>query len=272
MHIHFFFTVHFNHSQAMNPQIANIQRSDSGTMGLSHEERSRPSTRRSRSRVAMESPSSDYPQRQHRSSAPQHQQLTSDTRVGGARLFDLFYSLIFSLVHVALTAVLSPVLGNKGQQRHRRCSQHPPESSARSLSPNMRERDPELAMSGVASHSDCGGASSYQPILKTQNLSRRGCGDNVPSLMNNNHESVRFPAPERARPPLGRIGLSSSSVTSSSSGSNISTSSSQRSEGRRENPSRFAPQTTPNRSHNDTRVASSPFKSSRMAHSTHFLE
>jgi hypothetical protein len=253
----------------MNPQIS-IQRSGSGTMGPSHEES--PSTRRSRSRIAMESAFSDHPQRQQRSSAPQHHLLTSDTPVGGARLFDLFYSLIFSLVHVALTVVLAPVLGNKGQQRHQSRRSHPPtESSVRSLPPNMGESDPELAMPGIESLSS-GGNASYQPILKTQSLSRRCCGDNIPAPTDNNQKSVRFPAPERPRPPLGRIGLSSSSLTSSSSGSTASTSSSLTSEGGRERPSRLTPQTTSRRGNSGARMASSPFKSSRMAHSTYFLE
>ena len=46
------------------------------------------------------------------------------------------------------SAVLSSVPKNKGQQRHQRCSPHTPESSARSLPPIMRERDPDWYVRG----------------------------------------------------------------------------------------------------------------------------
>lgn len=262
------------HSQAMNTQINNIQRADRCTMGSSQEDRfdgCAPLTRRSTSRIYLDSPSI-IPERQLRScSAPQLHQLTPDARVGGARLFDLFYSIIFSLVHVTLTAVLSPVLGNKAQQRHQRRSRPSTESSMRSLPPIMGESDPELAMSGVERLSGRGSA-SYQPILKTQGTSRRFSGDNVPALPDYHIKSVHFPAPERARPPLGRIGLTSSSVISSASGSTASNSTSSKSDSRRGRPCRLTPQTSSSRSNSGTRFASSPFNSSRMAHSTYFLE
>jgi hypothetical protein len=260
----------------MNPHTSNIPRSDSCTMGSSQEEpfdQCRPSTRRSTSRTAVDSPSSVRPERQHRSSsAPQHHQLTTyDSRVGGARLFDLFYSLIYSLVHVALTAVLSPVLGNKAQRRHQRRSHPPNESVEMSLPPNLEDSDPELAMSGVERLS-CRGSALYQPILKAQGISRRCSGDSVPAPIGNSHKSVHFPAPERVRPPLGRIGLTSSSLTSSSTGLTASTSTSSRGESRRGRPSRLTPLTSPSRSNCVTRAAPSTFNSSRMAHSTYFLD
>jgi hypothetical protein len=263
------------HSQAMNRQTNNIQRADRCTMGSSREERfdvCMPSTRRSTSRMTMDSPSS-FPERQLRSSsAPQHHQLTPDARVGGARLFDIFYSVIFSLVHVTLTVVLSPVLGNKAQQRHQRRSRPPTEPSVvSSLPPIMGESDPELAMSGVERPSGRT-SSSYLPILKTQGTSRRCSGEYAPAQPDNNHKSVHFPAPERARPPLGRIGLTSTSVISSGSCSTASTSSSSKSNSKRGRLSRLTPLTPPTRGNSSTRMASSPFNSSRMAHSTYFLE
>lgn len=226
------------------------------------------------------------PTQQRGISSPQHHQLTPDTRVRGGKLFDLFYSLIFSLVHVALTAILAPVLGNKDQQRNRRRTHLPPH--------NMEESDPELAIpTDEIINMNSGSSSFHQPILKsTQGLSRRNFADDVAVPMENNNKSVHFPAPERARPPLGRIGLTPSSLSSSCSGggstassslskraskgggSTASSSSSKRASKRERRPKVITPQTTiissPVKS--GVHMASSPFQSPRMVHSTYFLE
>jgi len=216
-------------------------------------------------------PTDHPPESQQRGiSSPQHHQLTPDTRVRGGKLFDLFYSLIFSLVHVALTAILAPVLGNKDQQRNRRRTHLPPH--------NMEESDPELAIpTDEIINMNSGSSSFHQPILKsTQGLSRRNFADDVAVPMENNNKSVHFPAPERARPPLGRIGLTPSSLSSScsSGGSTASSSSSKRASKRVRRPKVITPQTTiissPVKS--GEHMASSPFQSPRMVHSTYFLE
>ena len=232
-------------------------------------------------------PTDNPPESQQRGiSSPQHHHLTPDTRVRGGKLFDLFYSLIFSLVHVALTAILAPVLGNKDQQRNRRRTHLPPH--------NMEESDPELAIpTDEIINMNSGSSSFHQPILKsTQGLSRRNFADDVAVPMENNNKSVHFPAPERARPPLGRIGLTPSSLSSSCSGggstassslskraskgggSTASSSSSKRASKRERRPKVITPQTTiissPVKS--GVHMASSPFQSPRMVHSTYFLE
>eukprot|EP00579_Thalassiosira_antarctica_P026908 CAMPEP_0202016452 /NCGR_PEP_ID=MMETSP0905-20130828/34455_1 /ASSEMBLY_ACC=CAM_ASM_000554 /TAXON_ID=420261 /ORGANISM="Thalassiosira antarctica, Strain CCMP982" /LENGTH=210 /DNA_ID=CAMNT_0048576833 /DNA_START=56 /DNA_END=684 /DNA_ORIENTATION=+ len=183
--------------------------------------------RRSRSHPdASDGPdgSAGHQQRSSRSNKPQGHKLTPETK--DACLFDFLYRAVFSLVHMALSMVLSPVL-SKDRPRTNESSQ--------SLSPNMD--DPELAMpeNGSVANS-CGSSSSYPPILKTD---FRRCS----SSPETEKKSVRFPAPERARPPLGRIGLTSSSISfSSSSSRSLSSSeseSSSRSGGRRERPARL---------------------------------
>ena len=220
--------------------------------------------------------STDYlPDSQQREISPQHHQVTpDDTRVRGGKLFDLFYSLIFSLVHVALTAILAPVLGNKDQQRNRRRTHLPPnESHVRSLQPhNMEESDLESAM---PTDEIINMKSYHQPILKSsQGLSRRNFADDVAVPMENNNKSVHFPAPERARPPLGRIGLTSSSLSSSTCGGSTASSSSLKRASKRERRSKvISPQTTTSSPiKSGVRMASSQFQSPRMVHSSYFLE
>jgi len=250
-----------------------------------------------RSRPHPDNPDTMSSDMDHQSSPdrPQHEQLSSSPpQLSPA--FDFFYSLIFSLVHAALTVVLAPVLG-KASKTSRRRQRRDTER------PITDDDDPELAMSytrdnvhdnsdGVSVASGGSGSGPYQPILRRE--SRR-----LSDLSSaENRKNVRFPEPaQRARPPLGRIGSSvlSSSVGSSShsAGSHSTGSSSSSSRERSSRSSRTAsghrtssrPSTA---SSNNTRPsnfsgsgrpqrvrASSPFgrmASPRMAHSTYFLE
>eukprot|EP00571_Detonula_confervacea_P008559 CAMPEP_0172315078 /NCGR_PEP_ID=MMETSP1058-20130122/24046_1 /TAXON_ID=83371 /ORGANISM="Detonula confervacea, Strain CCMP 353" /LENGTH=250 /DNA_ID=CAMNT_0013029075 /DNA_START=65 /DNA_END=817 /DNA_ORIENTATION=+ len=234
----------------------------------------RPLPRRSRSHPDSMDCDHMHEEHQRSSSTPQHHQLTPKQSVnsGAQHAFDFFYSLVFSLVHAALTIFLAPVL----RKDRRRTA-----SSKVRRSPSWRscysaESDPELAIpergddstSSRSTTTSSSGGSYHQPILKTQSS----------RLSSENKKSVRFPAPERSRPPLGRIGVgsSSSSVSSSSTGS----SSSRSSGGRRERSSSrtgssngsMSRTTTPLRS---DRRTSSPFgrmTSPRMSHSAYFLE
>ncbi|KAL3772031.1 hypothetical protein ACHAWU_008053 [Discostella pseudostelligera] len=218
--------------------------------------------------------------------------------VGGAQIFALFYSLIFSVVHAALTMVFTPVLGNNSKDR-RRQQTAPAVSSPRSLLPPrqsesniiMRESDdPEMAMVDIISGGD--GSSYHQPILKSQSSTSSSrssrSGSYVLSSVDEN-KVVRFPGQGRARPPLGRIdrlsSLSSvSSVGSTSSSSTLSSSSSRNNIGGRRERSRpasaqhlnttLSSRSSFSRSGPVPRI-SSPFgrmTSPRMTHSTYFLE
>lgn len=149
-----------------------------------------------------ESSDLDRQERSSRPSGPQHHELSPDV-ADDSCFFDFFYQVIFSLVHLALSVVLTPVLG-KSLARRREPWKPPPKANV---------DDPELAIP----ESDSESVGSYQPILKT--MSRR-CGDNL-----SEKKSVRFPPPER-RIPLGRIGLPSSSSSSSSSSRSVSSRSS----------------------------------------------
>lgn len=119
-------------------------------------------------------------------------------------LFDFLYRLIFSLVRSALSVVLSPLLGKDL-----------PTKGETLLSQSFHVTDIELARQ-ESSNSAASSSNSYPPILKTE--SRRYC-DISPEK-----KSVRFPVSERPRPPLGRIGLSSSSTFVSNSSRSVSSS------------------------------------------------
>eukprot|EP00581_Thalassiosira_minuscula_P019713 CAMPEP_0183728052 /NCGR_PEP_ID=MMETSP0737-20130205/27100_1 /TAXON_ID=385413 /ORGANISM="Thalassiosira miniscula, Strain CCMP1093" /LENGTH=260 /DNA_ID=CAMNT_0025959879 /DNA_START=53 /DNA_END=836 /DNA_ORIENTATION=- len=142
--------------------------------------------RRSRSHAdAFDRPEQSFEENQSRSrpqrqTAPQHHALSPE--MGDASTFDFFYQLIFSIVHAALSLVLSPVLGNGKGNKVR--------SSSQSLQPKMD--DPELAMeeevdyinpSYVRTNSNNG---AYAPILRTD--ARRSAGEIE-------KKSVRFPEP-----------------------------------------------------------------------------
>mmetsp|Transcript_15990 Transcript_15990/g.33799 ORF Transcript_15990/g.33799 Transcript_15990/m.33799 type:complete len:237 (+) Transcript_15990:117-827(+) len=218
--------------------------------------RSRPQTFASDNGPVVET-AHQQQQRSSISSVPQP--LTPDSK--DSCFFDFFYQIIFWMVHLSLSTVLSPILGK---------DRTPPtkESSSQSSSSPPKMDDPELAMpennSVVANGcSESSSSSSYPPILKTES---RRCSDALVEK-----KSVRFPPPERPRPPLGRIGLSSSSVSSCSSSSSRSVSSSEsdsssRSGGRSERSVRNSSR---------GRRTVSPLgrlSSSRIHHSSYFLE
>eukprot|EP00584_Thalassiosira_punctigera_P014331 CAMPEP_0172568278 /NCGR_PEP_ID=MMETSP1067-20121228/119258_1 /TAXON_ID=265564 ORGANISM="Thalassiosira punctigera, Strain Tpunct2005C2" /NCGR_SAMPLE_ID=MMETSP1067 /ASSEMBLY_ACC=CAM_ASM_000444 /LENGTH=236 /DNA_ID=CAMNT_0013359841 /DNA_START=35 /DNA_END=746 /DNA_ORIENTATION=+ len=125
--------------------------------------------------------SSDNQQRSSRSGGPQHQKLTPDSE--DFCFFDIFYRVIFSIVHLALSTVLSPVLSKERMQ---------PKNNE-SLQPLLPKRmdDPELAMPDTDNQSVVS-SSSFQPILKTET---RRCND-----LSAEKKSVRFPAPEDRAP------------------------------------------------------------------------
>jgi len=234
--------------------------------------------RRSRSHAdAFDRPEQSFEENQSRSrpqrqTAPQHHALSPE--MGDASTFDFFYQLIFSIVHAALSLVLSPVLGNGKGNKVR--------SSSQSLQPKMD--DPELAMeeevdyinpSYVRTNSNNG---AYAPILRTD--ARRSAGEIE-------KKSVRFPEPQRQRPPLGRIGLSSSrSLSSTSSAPLPRPSSSRRPHYRSDDRSVTSTESEPsyfrgerssrsNFPRHGGRRARSPLgrlASSRMHHSSYFLE
>lgn len=166
------------------------------------------------------------------SSSPQHHQLTPDPpEDGGPAIFDFFYSLLFSLVHSALTMVLAPVL-RKDRRSRRKAAGSSTAESKEQRSPSWRsfiEKDPELAIpndaqldeaTSVGSSSSVG--SYHQPILKTQACHRTRISTSTST--SDKKKSVRFPVPQRSRPPLGRIGVGSSSSPSVSSASSNSSS------------------------------------------------
>ncbi len=215
---------------------------------------------------------------------PQHNQLSPDMPpLGGAHIFALFYSLIFSVVHAALTMVFTPVLGNSSNGRQQTpAAVRRRESSPRSFLPPrendgniMVECDPELAMVDNKNGGD--GSTYHQPIPKCQSLtsssrsSRSSSGGSYILSSVDENKVVRFPGQGRIRPPLGRIERLSSFTSVSSGGSR----------GRRERsrPTSQQHQTTTSprsfRSSSPVPRTSSPFgrmTSPRMSHSTYFLE
>ena len=230
---------------------------------------------------------------------PQHHQLSPEIPpVGGAHIFALFYSLIFSVVHAALTMVFTPVLGNSSNGRQQTpAAVRRRESSSRSLSPPrendsntmVESDDPELAMVDNNNGGDGGGGyhqhiPTYQSLTSSSRSSRSSGRSYILSSVDEN-KVVRFPGQGRIRPPLGRIvrlsSLSSISSGGSSPTSTSSSSSSSRSGGRRERsrPTSQQHQTTTSprsfRSSGPVPRTSSPFgrmTSPRMSHSTYFLE
>lgn len=158
--------------------------------------------------------------------APQHHALSADEHE--VRVFDFLYRVIFSMVHMALSTILSPVLDGRGGGKRRR----KPEPSRQQPSSYP---DPELAMppsthsEDIHHHDNDRGTinPSYSPILKTESSTRHCRVPSKSDLSTGERKSVRFPAPERTRIPLGRIGLSSSSsLGSQKTGSSCSNGSS----------------------------------------------
>lgn len=233
----------------------------------------------------------------------QHQLSPSPSKLSDpSQIFDFFYSLIFSFVHSALLAVLSPVMGSaKSNARPSSTSRRrvSPSSKSRSLSVNpsysqVEEQpphatneveDPEMGQQQQQQqrsspipqmlpidNSDCMSVASHSSqrsgVLHTQpSSSRRRDSD-----LSVEKKVVRFPAPERKRIPLGRVGFSVNSSSShhrrssnESLGSNNSSSEhSSSSSNSREGRSSIAP--------TNRRRTLSPFKMNRMAHSSYFLE
>ena len=233
---------------------------------------------------------------------PQHQQhhqlSPSPSKLSDpSQIFDFFYSLIFSFVHSALLAVLSPVMGsaksNKRPSSTSRRRVSPSSKSTRSFNPSYSQveeqppratnevEDPEMGQQQQQQsspvpqmppidNSDCMSVASHSSqrsgVLHTQpSSSRRRDSD-----LSVEKKVVRFPAPERKRIPLGRVGFSVNGSSShhrrssnESLGSNNSSSehSSSSSNSRR---SSIAP--------TNRRRTLSPFKMNRMAHSSYFLE
>ena len=271
---------------------------------------SRPPThrpRRSRPRPAATMSTMEEPQKMigNESLPPQHQQhhqlSPSPSKLSDpSQIFDFFYSLIFSFVHSALLAVLSPVMGsaksNKRPSSTSRRRVSPSSKSTRSLisvNPSYNQveeqpphatneaEDPEMGQQQQQQsspvpqmppidNSDCMSVASHSSqrsgVLHTQpSSSRRRDSD-----LSVEKKVVRFPAPERKRIPLGRVGFSVNGSSShhrrssnESLGSNNSSSehSSSSSNSRR---SSIAP--------TNRRRTLSPFKMNRMAHSSYFLE
>lgn len=208
----------------------NSQRSRQ-TMSVSHEEyqqqqqQQRPRRSRPQHMEKMAGPSSVVVDPIRLSPEP-----TTTEDAAAAGIFDFFYQLIFSLVHIALTVVLSPVLGKdqkKQRQRSKSKSCAASESSSQqslpSPNPPMMD-DPECGMSvGSGSSNSSGSSSNSRSYSHHQPILRRSGGEPTSA----EKKSVRFPAPERSRPPLGRFNVSSSSsVCSASSGSSSGSSSS----------------------------------------------
>lgn len=260
-------------------------RQSGGASALPHEEnpsrssqprRPRPSREEERRlQEARDGPDLSLPRRPRAPLGPEPSEEAS-------QIFDFIYHLIYSLVHMGLTVILAPVLSGKREERSRRTTTT--EGRERSwdrppLSPVVE--DPECGMSvGSDDRSD---APYRHPILKTQQ-SRRS--SDFPASFENgngNKKSVRFPAPERSRPPLGRIGSLKSSAATVGSTSTASTSSSlsrsSSSTGSDSSGASSRRDRSWRASHGDGRAGarrrSSPLgrlASPRMNHSTYFLE
>lgn len=243
-----------------------------------HPSHSRPSSERPprRARPHPDSMVSEHVMHEEHqaSTPPQHHEFTPEQPAEGSAsaAFDFFYSLVFSFVHAALTVLFSPVLR---KDRRRRPASTKSKARRSSSWRTFMENDPELAIPNDATDtsSNTRGSSSgsyHQPILKTQSS----------RLSSDNKKSVRFPAPERSRPPLGRIGVGSSSSSVSSSSSNSSSSSRSGARRKERSSSRTGVTsysgsscTTPSRG-NGRRTSSSfgTMTSPRMSHSSYFLE
>ena len=255
--------------------------------------------------------SADYHESFSSMPQPQHHQLSQEqpttistmSEKESPQFFDFLYQVIFSLVHLALTAVLTPVMGRKKSKKSRRTNSHhaaaeyqqqccPPSPPIKCMSSTMPPPshmdmmdDPESGMSvssgSVSSHSSRDSSHSshrsssypqqqhHQPILRraSQQQPHQSSLDDI--YREGSRKTVRFPVPERSRPPLGRIGAHSSSSVSSSSVSSTSSSSSS-AESRRESTRR----TTSRREGSSHRRTPSPLGrlASRRMHSTYFLE
>lgn len=221
-----------------------------------------------------------------RSSTPHHHQLSREPTKDVAQIFDFFYQVVFSLVHIALTVVLAPVLGGKEHKRHNnqrrtRGDEYPmpsQSSSSSSLPQVDMMDDPEsgISVGSRGSAASSSASSSYQPILKVQLHQQHQ--QRVSGHSSGEKKSVRFPVPQRSRPPLGRIGLNSSSpaISSSSSRSAASSSSSRSETKRRDSRNSTASSrssTAPNNKRGSRRTTSplGRLASPRMQ-STYFLE
>lgn len=237
-----------------------------------------------------------HQQQQYPPQAQHHHQLSPEMPpvVGGAQIFALFYSLIFSVVHAALTMVFTPVLGSSSREGRRRrptspaASERRVQSSPRSLSPRPRQSDgnnimresddPELAMVEINSGIGGDGSAYHKPVPMTQSLtsasSRSSRSSSYVLSSVDENKAVRFSGQGRARPPLGRIERLSSSLsstgsvgsTSSSSTSSSSSSSLSRTGGRSaERSTRPSPTL---HSHHSISTTTSPSSPSRSLYST----
>lgn len=219
---------------------------------------------------------------------PQNHQEVIPEVLSEPQVFEFLYGIIFSMIHTALMTILAPVLGDDKKKRRRESSKISPKSSQVDVSPEVIEegvygipqQQQHQQLPPVVDNSDCISVASHSSQHSSRShthrhptILRRGSDPSE----NKKIKSVRFPSRNvRAQPPLGRIGYTTSSLSSSSSknsGSSLSSSdsSSGNSRERSSRPAAVAPVAMSTRRPR----RSSPLRTmvtQRMAQTSYFLE